>query len=76
MKNIFLSLGAIMMLFLSSCKTDSDTNGTASLKVNLTDAPAKYDKVEIDVQKLELGTGADGWTVLNLAKAGIYNLLD
>ena len=76
MKNLFLSLSAMMLLFLSSCKTDSDLSGTANLKVNLTDAPAKYDKVEIDVQRLELGTGADGWTVLNLAKAGIYNLLD
>lgn len=62
------------MLALGSCQ--SDTDGSASLKVHLTDAPAGYDKVEVDVQKLELGTADGSWTTLNLAKPGIYNLLD
>lgn len=74
MKNLFLSLSAVALLSLGACQTETD--GSATLKVNLTDAPAKYDKVEVDVQKLELGVADGNWTTLNLAKAGIYNLLD
>ena len=76
MKNLILSLSTILLVALTSCKTDNDTAGTATLKVNLTDAPAKYDKVEIDIQRLELGTADGGWTVLNLATPGIYNILN
>lgn len=75
MKNIILSFSAIVMFALTSCKSD-DSSGNATLKVNLTDAPAKYDKVEVDIQRLELNTADGGWTVLNLAKPGIYNILD
>ncbi|MEC5158477.1 DUF4382 domain-containing protein [Chryseobacterium sp. MP_3.2] len=75
MKNLILSLSTIILVAFTSCKSD-DSAGNATLKVNLTDAPAKYDKVEIDIQKLELGTGNGGFTTLNLANAGIYNILD
>lgn len=76
MKNLILSLSAILLVTLSSCRSDGSSAGNASLKVNLIDAPAKYDKVEIDVQKLELGNADGGQTVLNLAKPGIYDILD
>ena len=75
MKNLILFLSTIILVAFSSCKSD-DSAGNATLKVNLTDAPAKYDKVEIDIQKLELGTSNGGFTTLNLANAGIYNILD
>ena len=75
MKNLFLALSATLLAF-TSCQNDGTSDGNASLKVHLTDAPAKYDKVEVDIQKLELGKSDAEWTTLNLAKKGIYNLLD
>ncbi|WP_226063519.1 DUF4382 domain-containing protein [Kaistella polysaccharea] len=75
MKNIFLALSAMLLAF-TSCQNDSSTDGNATLKVHLTDAPGQYEKVEVDIQKLELGKSDAAWTTLNLAKAGIYNLLD
>lgn len=75
MKNIFLALSAVLFA-VTSCQNEGSSDGNATLKVHLTDAPAKYDKVEVDIQKLELGKSDSEWKTLNMAKSGIYNLLD
>ena len=65
--------------FISCNKSSSDTN--SQLSIFLTDAPANYDAVNIDVQGIQVNTNrysstSTGWISLPLNKRGIYNLLD
>ncbi len=61
-------------LFLASCKKDAET-GMASFSILMTDAPANYDAVYIDLQQVEI-TGNSGIATNLNVNAGIYNLLD
>lgn len=68
-----LILFAIPVLFLISCKKES--SGT-NLQVKLTDAPAAYDEVNVDIQEVNIKMDDDtGWISLPTT-SGIYNLLD
>lgn len=67
-------IGLLMVQFTSCTKTD-DSSEKASLSVQLTDAPANYDAVMIDVQGVEIKGESDNAVMLNTA-AGMYNLLD
>jgi hypothetical protein len=79
MKISVYTLPAILLLattFLFSCKKDSSSSGTAKVAVHLTDGPADYDAVYIDIQKVEIHSDAEGWVSINPVVPGIYNLLD
>lgn len=65
----FISVVAL----LPACKKDNADK--AHLTVRMTDAPANYDAVMIDVQGVEV-TGEGGNLVMLNTSAGIYNLLD
>lgn len=67
-------IGLLMVQFTSCTKTD-DSSEKASLSVQLTDAPANYDAVMIDVQGVEIKGENDSAVMLN-TEAGMYNLLD
>jgi hypothetical protein len=55
-------------------KIDTENEGTAQLKIQLTDAPASYDKVNIDIVGLEVIIND---SIIDMdVEAGIYNLLD
>lgn len=73
MKKLFIVGSSIGLLFISSCN-DSDENGTATVNVRLTDGPAAYDAVNIDIQKIEINSNGE-WTSLNFPTPGVYNLL-
>ena len=77
MRNLFLSFVAITAAVLTtSCnKDDGSSSGSYPLAVRMTDAPAAYDQVNIDLQAVEI-TGNSGQTVLLNTTAGVYNLLD
>lgn len=70
------SLVVLLFALLAAC-SDDDAKGSATLEVHLTDAPAEYEQVNIDVVDVQVnaGTSEQGWTSLNVNK-GIYNLLD
>jgi hypothetical protein len=80
-KLLFILLTAITgagFIFLS-CKK-SNSSGSGHLQVMLTDGPAGYDAVYIDVEKVEVNVSSDsgtttGWQTLNLLRPGVYNLL-
>ncbi len=75
MKKIFLLLFlSIASISITSCD-DDDASKNYSYNVRLTDAPGPYDKVNIDIQGVEV-TGKNGQTVLLNTTSGIYNLLD
>src|SRR5882724_6605827 len=67
-----------ILIFVSCKKSDS---GASHLEVRLTDAPAGYDAVYIDIQKVEVNVSGDtgtirGWQTINLLHPGVYNLLN
>ena len=66
-----------IVLLVQSCKKD----GTSRLTVYLTDAPADYDAVHIEVIGLQIKASSDqgesGWQTLPMASIpGLYNLLE
>lgn len=71
-------------LFLTSCDDNEETaDGNARLQVRLTDAPADYEHVYIDVQEVRINTeteeemeGEEGWQTLDNVQPGIYDLLE
>lgn len=80
MKNsIFLMLVAITV-FALSCDKENDDNGAgkATLQVSLTDSPAEYDAVLIEVIDVRINHSEDeeGWVSLGNVQTGIYNLLE
>ncbi len=79
-------LTALMLIsgfVLFSCNKNSSSssgNGTGRLEVRLTDDPAVYDAVNIDVQSIQVNMSSDtgtssGWRTINLMRPGVYNLL-
>lgn len=78
MKTKHLMLCLVLLtgtLTFFSCKKDN-SSGTSNLQVRLTDAPAAYDKVNIDIREVRVNFRDDstGWVTLK-TNAGIYNLL-
>jgi hypothetical protein len=78
---LILLLAAGLFAFISCNKSASTETGTGHLEVRLTDDPATYDAVYIDVQQVEVNVSSDtgtssGWQPVPLIRPGIYNLLD
>jgi len=61
-------------LGVSSCEKD-DTTSNYPYSIRMTDAPAPYEAVFIDLKGIEI-TGNNGTQVLMNVNTGIYNLLD
>jgi hypothetical protein len=72
---MFSLVTAIALTFLISCKKES--GGYSTLNVRLTDAPADYQEVNIDLEEVHVKLSGDSanWVELK-AVAGVYNLLD
>ncbi len=79
-----LQLGILGILLIGvaltqSCKEDAASAAYSRVKFFLTDAPAMYDAVFIDIKEVQVNSGSDsssGWVSLGLIRPGIYNLLD
>src|SRR5258705_13680735 len=74
---LWLAFTMVAAVIFFSCKKNK---GSSRLDVYLTDAPALYDAVNIDVASVEIKSTDDqsdnGWQQLTQAKTGVYNLLD
>lgn len=71
----------VVALFLfSACDKDNTSSENATLSVRLTDAPADYEEVLIDVEEVRIhvssGEDDENWQTLENVNSGIYNLLD
>jgi hypothetical protein len=82
MKNQFFAafmLASASLLFFSACSKNESSGGRSKLSVYLTDDPASYDAVNIDISDIQVNASADatgsGWQSLPLVRPGIYNLL-
>jgi len=74
MKSKLIALFTVPVLFFISCKKES--SGT-HLQVRLTDAPAAYDEVNVDIREVKIKMDGDSSNWISLGTtAGIYNLLD
>lgn len=73
MKKIFILI-LLTAAFISCRKEEGPDFGKASLTFRLTDAPAAYDKVNIDVTGMEVII--DDSTISLDVNKGVYNLLD
>lgn len=71
---MYVTMVGLLMIQFSSCTKDK-SSGKASLSVQMTDAPANYEAVMIDVQGFEV-TGSGGSAVMLNTTAGLYNLLE
>lgn len=78
MKNLFLIVIALLSFILIGCNEDDDSSmvGTAKVELRLTDAPAQYEEVNIDVQKIVFKMNGDDDIHFPLENPGIYNLLE
>jgi hypothetical protein len=78
-KYFYLSAMAIGLLAFSTSCNNSDSNQYAELQVMLTDAPADYDAILIDIQDVQIHVSENddvgSWQSLEVNK-GVYNLLD
>jgi len=75
MKNKFLLSVLVMFTVLISACSKKDEKGTSTLSIRMTDDPANYDAVYIDIEGVEITGEGGAATNLNV-NAGIYNLLD
>ncbi|HRF76198.1 MAG TPA: DUF4382 domain-containing protein [Chitinophagales bacterium] len=72
---IIAAIALIGTITMTSCNKDNqDPTGTAHVNMYLTDAPADYDAVYIDVQSIEIISDA-GTTTHTLLHPGVYDLL-
>ena len=66
-------------LFLTSCKKDDDTNDSnaakAHLGIRLSDGPAAYDAIYLDIRQVEVITEGSGSIVLTPYRPGLYDIL-
>ena len=73
MKKItYVLFACLLVIGIISCTKQKDTS---HLSVQMTDAPANYDAVNIDLQGVEVTSDTQGAVTLS-ATAGVYNLLD
>jgi hypothetical protein len=66
------------VLLISCSKMENSSSGKAKLQVYLTDDPANYDQVVIDVKDVQINLSTDSsdkWQSLSTVKAGSYDLL-
>ncbi len=78
--NFFPSLFVCLLFtfFLGAC-SDKDSGEKAKLEIRLTDDPAAYDAVYIDIKDVQINVSGEddkGWQSLAGVQKGIYNLLD
>jgi hypothetical protein len=80
-KLLGITLIAGIAIIMGNCsdKDNISPSGNARLEVRLTDDPAGFDAIYIDIQDVKYnvtGDDANGWTSLTGVNKGVYNLLD
>lgn len=77
-----LGIITLSAVILGACKKEKDNSSTtpaagkAKVNFHLTDAPADYDAVYIDIQQVEVTVEGSAAVTLTPVRPGVYNLLD
>ena len=66
------TLVLLAAFIITSCEKKSEK---ATVQLMLTDAPALYNAVNIDIQEVSLHSETEGWISVPLVNPGVYNLL-
>ena len=74
-KIMYVAIVGLLVVQMTSCDKDTSNDKQAQLTVRMTDAPANYDAVMVDVQGVEV-TGDGGSAVMLNTTAKVYNLLE
>src|SRR4051812_30923105 len=74
-KILLLSLIAMSSLYSCSKKDNNQNSNTAQISMHLTDAPANYDHVYLDIKQVELTMSGSAAITLVPLRAGVYDLL-
>ena len=74
-KSIFAILLSVGSLAFFACSNDDESMST--VEIRLTDAPADYQEVNIDIQGVEVNSQEEdgGWMALDINE-GVYNILE
>jgi len=78
MKKIIVNVMCAVALIagLGACKkNDNNQQGNAQVTMKLTDAPANYDAVYVDIQQVAVTVSGHSEIMLVPARPGVYNLL-
>lgn len=68
---------AIGLFFFSGCERNPSNSGeTAEVSLRLTDAPAAFDALLLDIQGIEFHTDGAGWVSVDPIVPGVYDILD
>lgn len=77
--SLSILIGAVIAIGITACKNKvtSPLGGNGNFQVKLTDSPARFDSVMIDIQKVEVpnADSANGWIEINDSSMTV-NLLD
>ena len=76
MKKLSLLLILAILAFLVACDKNNNSNDPAAnpvFAVKLTDAPAGYDAVNVEILYMEANMG-NGWVEFPVENPGVYNL--
>ena len=71
---IYILLLAAMPMLMISCKKTSKSQAS-NVQFKLTDAPANFDALNIDITGIMVHTQADGWVTLS-SSLGVINILN
>lgn len=74
MKNWLILITIALFTAFAACKKDK-AEQSATLQVRLTDAPAVYDSVIVDIVSVMVHSDQSGWITMNMPSPGRYNLL-
>lgn len=70
-------LAALSMMVACNKKTEAPMNKkTAKVSIRIADAPANYQAVNVDIQRVEVNVDDVGWFAIIPTQATVYNLLD
>ena len=78
MKKLNFLFAILIPLSIVFYACDDQEAGNARIVVKLTDAPADYQEVNIDIQSVEVNAQNDnsGWNSLDNINPGVYNILE
>lgn len=71
-KSALLGLAVLTGIFFTACKKDKYTD---RITVRMTDAPAAFDSVNVEIVRVDIHSDAQGWISLP-SNPGLYNLLE
>jgi hypothetical protein len=76
LKLISAAIALFILLGFFSCKKDNNSNsGTAQISMRLTDGPADYDAVYLDIQQIGITMSGSSEVLLTPNRPGVYNIL-